>query len=122
MKIKCGLGSKLRIIGLLLASIHLILFILVVNSMLKSKFDAQWQLSWMIFLPLDFPFSLIVLFSGKLFPAISFSFLPYPIGEFRGFILPLIVHGVLGTIWYAVIPSLLYKIFKIIKPNLARTP
>ncbi len=91
-------------IGSLLAFIHLLFSWGILLDLAQREPDAQWQLIWIFFLPFDFPFSLIVLFGGYLFPDWSFSSLPYPVSDFRGFILPAIVHGMIGPVWYFLLP------------------
>jgi hypothetical protein len=95
--------SSLKI-GLLLFGVHLILAWWVILSLGLSGPDAQWQLVWIYFLPLDFPFSLLVYFSNNLFPDWSVGFLRYPMSDFRGFVLPSVVHGIIGPIWYFAVP------------------
>ena len=65
--------------------------------------DAQWQFAWLVFFPFDFPFSLLVLFGGLIFPDWSMP-LRYPLGDFRSFILPSLIHGVVGPLWYFFVP------------------
>jgi hypothetical protein len=91
-------------IGFMLCVIHLILSWWVIINICRSEPDAQWQLVWIFFLPFDLPFSLLVFFSAYLFPAWSFAYFPYPVSEFRSFILPSFIHGILGPIWYFLLP------------------
>ncbi|PXF55875.1 MAG: hypothetical protein C4B58_14495 [Deltaproteobacteria bacterium] len=91
-------------VGLVLCLIHLIIAWWVIIKLSRSEPDAQWQLVWIFFLPFDLPFSLLVFFSGSIFPDWSFKLLPYPMGEFRSFILPTFVHGIIGPLWYFFLP------------------
>ena len=92
------------LVGTILALVHLILSWYIIIGLGLNEPDAQWQLIWIVLLPFDFPFSLLVLFSGYLFPDWSFSSFPYPVSEFRSFILPAFVHGIIGPIWYFMLP------------------
>lgn len=91
-------------IGIVLGLIHLLIAWWVIIDLGRGEPDAQWQLVWILFLPFDFPFSLLVLFSGLIFPDWSFDALPYPVGEFRHFILPAFIHGIIGPAWYFFVP------------------
>jgi len=91
-------------VGMVLGLIHLIIAWWIIISLGRSEPDAQWQLVWILFLPFDFPFSLLVLFSSLIFPDWSFDAFPYPVGEFRHFILPVFIHGIIGPIWYFLLP------------------
>ena len=92
------------LIGAVLSIIHLVVSWRVIISLGLSEPSAQWQLTWVLFFPLDFPISLLLLLGFKIFPGWSFSFLRYPICEFKGFILPAFIHGILGPLWYFFIP------------------
>jgi hypothetical protein len=91
-------------LGLTLCVIHFVISWWVIISVGKSEPDAQWQLVWILFLPFDLPFSLLVFFSGSIFPDWSFRSIPYPLSEFRGFILPAFIHGIIGPLWYYFLP------------------
>ncbi|MGE0108910.1 MAG: hypothetical protein AB7S81_03990 [Bdellovibrionales bacterium] len=91
-------------IGWVMAAVHLAISWCVILTLGRGEPDAQWQLVWILFLPIDFPFSLLVLFSGYLFPSWEFEFLKYPISSFHGFIFPSIIHGIIGPLWYFLIP------------------
>lgn len=91
-------------IGLVMALAHLVVSWWVIIGLARGEPDAQWQLVWIFFLPFDLPFSLLVFFSGSIFPDMMVRSLPYPMSDFRGFLLPAFIHGVLGPIWYFVVP------------------
>jgi hypothetical protein len=92
------------VVGAVLGLGHLVVSWVIIADLATNVPDAQWQLTWLVFLPFDLPFSLLVFFSGSLFPDWSVSWLPYPVSEFRSFILPAFVHGILGPAWYFVLP------------------
>ena len=96
-----GLSYRL---GIILCFIHLVLSWWIIVSLGLNEPDSQWQLVWLFFLPFDLPFSLLVFFSGLIFPDWSFKSIPYPVGEFRSFILPAFIHGIIGPLWYFFLP------------------
>ena len=92
---------KLGFVGCL---VHLVISWWIITYVVLSERDAQWQLVWIFLLPFDFPFSLLVLFAGYIFPAWNFTGLPSPFDNFHSFIVPLVVHGIVGPLWYFFLP------------------
>lgn len=86
------------------AMVHLTVFVLFVIYLQLST-EGQARLLWALWLPLDFPASLLVVFGLDL---ISYD---SQFGSFVGTWLPYFVHGVLGTIWWFFIPIVVGKIF-----------
>lgn len=101
-------------IGLFLAFVHFVFFMFIVVPIVRFP-DAQWQLTWIVFMFIDFPVSFLCMLVLFFCPEFSFDFLPYPISELRSFILPSIIFGVLGTLWYFYLPVLIANITKNIK-------
>ena len=91
-------------IGVGLAAVHLVGFILF-TLYLHSSSEGQAPLLWALWLPLDFPVSLIVIKGFDLIPPDS------QLGSFLTKWLPYFVHGLLGTIWWFFIPVLISSIF-----------
>jgi hypothetical protein len=91
-------------LGLAGCLIHLVLSWWIIISVLSSERDAQWQLIWIFLFPLDFPFSLLVFFAGYIFPDWTLRGLPSPWNDFHSFVLPVIVHGIIGPLWYFLLP------------------
>ena len=91
-------------LGLVLGLIHIVLSWWVIIDLGTSEPDAQWQLVWIFFLPFDLPFSLLVFLGGSILPDWSFQSLSYPVSEFRSFIFPAFVHGIIGPLWYFFLP------------------
>jgi hypothetical protein len=87
--------------------VHLVVSWWIIIGIIFSARDAQWQLIWIFLLPFDFPFSLLVLFGGYIFPDWSFRGLPSPWDDFHGFFLPVVVHGIIGPLWYFLLPVLI---------------
>lgn len=81
-------------IGLLLATIHIVVFICFVFYLEFLVSDGQERLLWTIWLPIDFPVSLLVPF--------IFETVPKDEGIFQVLRIyaPHFVHGVLGPIWW----------------------
>jgi len=100
-----------KTIGISLAIIHICAFILFVLYLHFGTDDGQARLLWALWLPIDFPVSMIVPFGFKLISSAS------PFGlEIRTW-LPYFVHGVLGPIWWYFIPRIIGYIFIKIFPK-----
>ena len=97
-------SSTSYVVGSVLGVLHLSISWWVIFGLVRGGADAQWQLVWFLFLPFDLPFSLLVFFSGSFVPDWSIASLPYPVSELRGFILPAIIHGLVGPLWYFLLP------------------
>jgi len=82
--------------GLLFAAIHLVMFFWFLSYLgdLSGR-DGQGPLLWVYWLAIDFPVSLLVIL---LFAVdVTSHYMLY------------FVHGVLGTIWWFFVPTLMYK-------------
>jgi hypothetical protein len=101
--------SGSRKVGYVLGSLHLVVTVTVVRSLLASPPDAQWQMVWIPFFVADLPFSLLVLPLGFLLRSLQFSTLPYPASEVASFWLPAMFHGVFGSIWYFFLPQVVVR-------------
>src|SRR6266568_4339043 len=97
--------------GLVLGLIHLVIGWWVILRLIQNEPDAQWQLVWIFFLPFDLPFSLLVFYSSSIFSDWTFKSLPYPMSQFRSFILPVFVHGIIGPIWYFLLPVMISSLW-----------
>jgi hypothetical protein len=86
---------------------HLVMSWWTIIFVLMSHRDAQWQFICIFLLPFDLPFSLLVVFSGYIFPEWNFRKLPSPWADFHSFILPMIVHGIIGPLQYFLLPLLI---------------
>lgn len=104
-------------IGTFLALAHFTFFVIFVRNIIIFP-DAQWELEWFTFLPIDFPISLLLFPLRAICPDITVKFLSYPLSEIRDFWLESILFGLFGTIWYFFLPILIAKIFrKLIRPK-----
>jgi len=77
-------------LGAVAAVVHLVISWWIIISVLVSDRDAQWQLIWIFLLPFDLPFSLLVIFAGS-----------------QTFLLPMIIHGIVGPLQYFLLPVLI---------------
>ena len=89
---------KLSISGLTMAAIHIALVVYTLAQIFAAG-AADWTFYWRIFLALDFPVSLAVV------PLtwISSPAAGGPLSDFANFWWPLVVHGVLGTLWWYIV-------------------
>ncbi|KKR22070.1 MAG: hypothetical protein UT48_C0001G0083 [Parcubacteria group bacterium GW2011_GWE2_39_37] len=105
--------SKSKQVGIFLAAIHAILVVRTVFNIISAKED-DWPMLWLLFPFIDFPYSLIgVILTGfisQFFDSINIyeiNLLPYPLNDINNFILPFIIFGVFGTIWYFYLPQII---------------
>jgi hypothetical protein len=109
-------GTKRNRLGLWLAGVHIVLFILSLVWVQKSNGWA-WALLWPIWLVIDFPLSLLgFLPSMGLGAAIAEIRALSPVFDYVLYS-PTIIHGILGTVWWAVLP----KVFVRLKVNKGAT-
>src|SRR5262245_62647979 len=66
---------------------------------------AQWQLTWLYLEPIDWPVSQLIWWSG--WPRDRITWLPYQLSDPFWFFVPGFVFGVLGTLWYAILGSII---------------
>lgn len=108
-------------IGLISGLLHFIVSFFIAYNIIIWSQNAQWQFLWSLPFTIDLPISFLYNLVFCLpFQNFSLPFLPYPISEIRGFILPFFLHSVFGTIWYFYLPQLLIKIIHKIR-NLRKT-
>jgi hypothetical protein len=89
-----------RKIGLSLALLHLVAFVLLALYIRLSA-DPQAPLLWGVFAVIDFPLSLIYLFAGNF----SHSLPHLEQSWFAQFLyFPYLIHGLLGTVWWYLLP------------------
>src|SRR5262249_39643928 len=102
-------------VGLVLAIVHLLLFagFLVWKKAVAAQ-DGQSELLWIIWIPIDFPWSLCVPLLSQLAGDELISPTQRGISGILYF-LPHFVHGVIGTIWWYYIPRLLTLLFSHLK-------
>lgn len=90
-----------RKVGLALSGAHFAVFILFVAYIDFFGRDAQLRLLWTLWLPIDFPISLLVIQGFEVIPSSTVrAYLPY------------LVHGVLGTLWWLVLPTIVSVAFR----------
>ena len=107
--------SLAKKIGVGFAAVHLVAFVLFALYLYLAT-EGQARLLWTLWLPLDFPVSLVVIKGFDLFSPDS------QIGSFVRMWLPYFVHGVLGAIWWFFIPVVIGSIFnKLLKKDRGST-
>jgi hypothetical protein len=89
---------KFSIAGLIMAAIHLAILAYTLAQIVVTGV-ADWPVYWRIFLALDFPVSLAVVPLAWIFPPSPAG----PLSDFANFWWPLVVHGLLGTLWWYVV-------------------
>lgn len=97
--------SLSRKIGFGLATAHLTIFAIFWWH-LSTSLDGQARLLWTLWIPIDFPVSLLV--TAGLEGISNES----PMGGVMQTWLPYVVHGGLGTIWWFFIPSVVALVYK----------
>lgn len=97
-------------IGLMLAAIHLCISWWVIFDLASSDVDAGWQFIWLYFWLPDFPVTLLWMLGCILFPDWNFPALGPLYGDFRGFLLPAFVFGIVAPAWYFFLPSLIVSL------------
>jgi hypothetical protein len=122
----CKKMKTRSVVGLVLATLHGALVVYVVK-LIVSGIEPDWPMYWMIFIHIDFPFSLLAMVIGGLLEWISpdkllwFSPDTSPLNDVVNFWIPLFVFGVLGTLWWAILPSLLTSAYKKLKRKISKT-
>lgn len=93
-----------KIIGSGLAAVHITIFFAFVVYLHLST-DGQSRLLWALWLPIDFPVSQIVTWG---FDSVSAE---QAMGGVIRTWLPYFVHGVLGTVWWFFVPTIITNLF-----------
>jgi hypothetical protein len=103
-----------RQIGIVLASAHL-LGVLLTIWYVSGSTDGQASLVWAVWAVVDFPLSLAYLLLGSLFAQWTQTLSSnHPIVA-QFLYLPHVLHGVIGTIWWFYVPSIVAKFAAMIK-------
>ncbi len=92
-------------IGLGCLFIHSVFFIVFSSYLNFFAGDGQWQLFWIVFLLIDFPVSLLLL------GALGLISVDSQYGEAILSILPYVIHGILGGLWWYMLPQMLGRLF-----------
>jgi hypothetical protein len=102
-----GASQRSRRWGYALCVIHTLASWWVVISVATAPLDAQWQLIWVFFWPFDFPCAVVWLALGYFLPGWHFSALADPIGDFRYFIMPAVLFGIVAPLLYLIAPQMI---------------
>jgi hypothetical protein len=101
-------------IGLSLAGIHILLFVIFV-VVEELALGGEARLLWVLWLPIDFPVSMLV--------GLGFDYLPISTNVFRFLRTwwPHIIHGIFGTVWWFVMPYAIVRALEN-RSSLSATP
>jgi hypothetical protein len=102
-----GASERSRRLGYALCVIHTLASWWVVISVATAPPDAQWQLIWVFFWPFDFPCAAVWLALGYFLPEWHFGALGDPIGDFRYFIMPTVLFGIVAPLLYLIAPQMI---------------
>jgi hypothetical protein len=104
--------------GALLAGfVHAVGFVLFASVVLYLAFVpvAQWQMTWLYLEPIDWPVSQLIWWGG--WPRQHITWLPYQLSDPLWFFIPCFVFGVLGTLWYSLLGSIIGGVVGTIRPR-----
>jgi len=105
------MNNRTKYLGIILATLHMIAFVATVAYTVNSAIE-QASFIWLIWFPLDFPWSFINILGGE-----SYSVWVDNISDkspILGYIFytPYVVHGLIGTIWWYFLPTIIMVIRK----------
>jgi hypothetical protein len=106
MLIRSAAGDPPAKGALLLGGLHFLAFlgVAVTVLVLASIPVAQWQMTWLYFDSVDWPVAQLLRWKG--WPRTPIQWLPYPLSDPLWFLVPCLVVGVLGSLWYALLGAL----------------
>jgi hypothetical protein len=101
-------------LGYYFASIHLAAFIATVMY-IEASYVEQASLIWLIWFPIDLPWSLLHLIGGEGYSVWldQLSNKSMMLGYI--FYTPYLVHGIIGTVWWFFLPEVIRSITRAIK-------
>jgi hypothetical protein len=92
-------------IGLALAAAHVVLVAFVARLVLRSR-EPDWPMLWGLLIVVNFPWSLVVAavgsFVGKVHSARAST---RRVLDIHNFVVPLVLLGVGGTVWWYTLPQ-----------------
>ena len=94
-------GNRALRVGLYFAGFHALLFFVFLATV--GALGGEGRLLWALWLPVDFPVSLLV--------GLGFDYIPMSSEVFKTLRAwwPPIIHGIFGTIWWFVVPFLVMR-------------
>jgi hypothetical protein len=98
-------SKRSRMLGYTLCLIHIFASWSVVIHVATTPPDAQWQLIWIFFWPFDLPCAVAWLAIAHFLPDWYFYALGDPIGDFKSFIMPTFLFGIVGPLLYLIAPQ-----------------
>ena len=109
---------KLSITGLTMASIHIAIVVYTLAQIFAAG-AADWTFYWRIFLALDFPVSLAVVPLTWISPPSPSG----PLSDFANFWWPLVVHGVLGSLWWYIVGRMIgERVWRMVRSGRDKPP
>ena len=100
--------------GLLIGSVHMLFMLMNIIYMINHH-EGRWHMFWMVCGYIDYPVSLLL--PKVILPALAHFFTrgdPYLVSgsNFQIFLIFSLFHTVIGSIWYFILPVLVYKAAK----------
>ena len=96
-------------VGITLSTIHFIAFVLTVIYVNNSSSE-QSEFIWLLWFPVDFPWSLLHLVGGKQYGRFIRLIYDYSYVLYSMLYTPYLVHGYIGTIWWFFLPKIIKKL------------
>ena len=111
--------NKSKTIGMILGILHLSLVIFIVFNILSGK-EPDWPMYWLLLIPFDLPVLLLqYLTNGIIEPVFSILASNFtdtsPLSSSNNFWMPLFYYGLLGTVLWYFIPTIIAKVINMIK-------
>ena len=96
-------------LGIILSTIHLLFFLLTI-SYLNSSHTEQASFIWIIWFPVDLPWSLLYLIGGEEYGQWVETIYRYSPIISEILYTPHLVHGIIGTIWWFFLPKIVHRL------------
>jgi hypothetical protein len=106
--------NKSKTIGMILGTLHLSLVIFLVSSIL-SGIEPDWPMYWLLLIPFDLPILLLQYLTSwiiePIFSMLASNFADSsPLSSSVNFWMPLFYFGLLGTVMWYFIPTVIIKV------------
>ena len=105
----------LRFIQWSLVAIHTFVLANIVWTLVALPWSHMWQAPWFILGLPDFPATILLILSWQVLPHAFLEqwaqWLPAPpFRDFANFWLPLLMYGIVGTLWAYAVPAMIYRV------------
>ncbi len=106
--------NKSKKIGIILGILHLSLVIFIISNILSGK-EPDWPMYWLLLIPFDLPVLLLQYMTHwmiePIFSLLSSKFTDTsPLSSSGNFWIPLFYFGLLGTVMWYFIPTVITKV------------